>query len=223
MVMSISLATVFGGVIGYYLGSYQTQQFSEFTYTNYLPPDSIVSEQSTLLTQRNTTSVYQDTLAADFYRDAKSVYREQEQYRDRDIAGVTTSKQSLTVFRELLEICDCAEKLQGDGPFTVIAPTDTGFDKLDEEFLRTIFEGRDQDLAREIVEYHTIPGRYLLDDMTDEQVLTTVSNQTLVLRVENGLVFVNGNELQVADVITENGVMHTIDAVMIPPRVGDQI
>lgn len=222
LVFSISASALFGGLIGYLVGSYQARQFSEATYSYYLPPDAKLANQSPQLA-RNSTTVYEDPIAQQYYAQAKSVYREPDRYRDTDIAGVTTGKESLTSFRTLLEICQCSDELQEDGPYTVFAPTDTGFDKLSAEVRESLFDRDDATLATQIVRYHIVPGRYTIDEILPEQRLRTLNGADLVLRTQDGAVSVNGNEIRIADVINENGVMHTIDTVLLPPALNGEI
>lgn len=105
--------------------------------------------------------------------------------------------------------------LSGPGAFTLFAPTDAAFDNLPEGFLDELLAEPDGALT-DILLYHVVDGIALSGDLEDEQVITTLSGETVTVFIEGSTVFINEAEVTVADIPTINGVVHVIDAVLVP-------
>jgi uncharacterized surface protein with fasciclin (FAS1) repeats len=112
---------------------------------------------------------------------------------------------------------DLVETLQGDGPFTVFAPTDDAFAALPEGLLEKLLLEENRDVLVSILTYHVVAGTVLAADVTDGDV-ATVEGSTVELATTGG-VTVNGANVVLADVLASNGVIHVIDAVILPPDV----
>jgi uncharacterized surface protein with fasciclin (FAS1) repeats len=110
-----------------------------------------------------------------------------------------------------------AETLSGDGPFTVFAPTDEAFAALPEGLLEKLLLEENLDVLVSILTYHVVAGTVLAADVTDGDV-ATVEGSTITLATTGG-VTVNGANVVLADVLASNGVIHVIDAVILPPDV----
>ena len=108
------------------------------------------------------------------------------------------------------------ETLQGDGPFTVFAPTDEAFAALPEGTLDSLLE--DPEALAEILTYHVVSGEVLAADVVGLDAATTVQGDDISIEVVDGGVVLNGSSNVVAtDVKASNGVVHVIDAVILPP------
>lgn len=107
------------------------------------------------------------------------------------------------------------EVLRGDGPFTVFAPTDEAFAALPEGALEGLLA--DPEALTAVLTYHVVPGRVTSDQLSEGQQVTTVQGQTLTISLENGA-RVNDANIQAADIEADNGVIHVIDAVLLPPQ-----
>ncbi len=112
---------------------------------------------------------------------------------------------------------DLVETLSGEGPFTVFAPTDEAFAALPEGLLEKLLLEENRELLVKILTYHVVPGAVLAADVTDGDV-ATVEGQDVTLDTAAG-VTVNGATVVLADVLASNGVIHVIDAVILPPDV----
>ena len=112
---------------------------------------------------------------------------------------------------------DLAETLAGEGPFTVFAPTDEAFAALPEGLLEKLLLEENRDVLVKILTYHVVPGTVLAADVTHGDV-ATVEGQDVTLDTTAG-VTVNGANVVLADVLASNGVIHVIDAVILPPDV----
>lgn len=110
-----------------------------------------------------------------------------------------------------------AETLSGEGPFTVFAPTDEAFAALPEGLLEKLLLEENRDLLVKILTYHVVSGTVLAADVTNGDV-ATVEGQNVTLDTTAG-VTVNGANVVLADVLASNGVIHAIDAVILPPDV----
>lgn len=110
-----------------------------------------------------------------------------------------------------------ADTLAGEGPFTVFAPTDEAFAALPEGLLEKLLLEENLDLLVKILTYHVVSGTVLAADITDGDV-ATLEGQNVTLDTAGG-VTVNGANVVVADVLASNGVIHVIDAVILPPDV----
>lgn len=131
-----------------------------------------------------------------------------------DIASTTDGFGTLVT---AVGAADLVGTLNGDGPFTVFAPTDEAFAALPPGVLDALLLPENKDALVKILTYHVVPGTVLAADVTDGDV-ATVEGQTVTLSTADG-VTVNGARVVQADVIGSNGVIHAIDAVILPPDV----
>lgn len=112
---------------------------------------------------------------------------------------------------------DLVETLSGEGPFTVFAPTDEAFAALPAGVLDALLLPENKALLAQILTYHVVSGKVMAADVTDGDV-ATVEGSTVALSTANG-VTVNGANVISADVPASNGVIHAIDAVILPAGV----
>ena len=131
-----------------------------------------------------------------------------------DVAIATDGFETLVA---AIVAADLAETLAGEGPFTVFAPTDEAFAALPEGLLEKLLLEENRDVLVKILTYHVVPGTVLAADVTDGDV-ATVEGQNVTLDTTAG-VTVNGANVVLADVLASNGVIHVIDAVILPPDV----
>jgi uncharacterized surface protein with fasciclin (FAS1) repeats len=108
---------------------------------------------------------------------------------------------------------DLADTLSGEGPFTVFAPTDDAFAALPEGTIEALLA--DIPTLTGILTYHVVPGAVMSTDLTDGMMAETVNGQSVTIGVDGG-VTVNGANVIIADIEASNGVIHVIDAVILP-------
>ncbi|MEL6719202.1 MAG: BACON domain-containing carbohydrate-binding protein, partial [Bacteroidota bacterium] len=111
---------------------------------------------------------------------------------------------------------DLAGTLSGDGPFTVFAPTDDAFAALPEGTLDALLADPSGDLTS-ILLYHVLSGKVLSTDLSDGLTATTLLGEDITVTINDDGVFINGAQVTMADIETDNGVVHVIDAVLLPP------
>ena len=108
-----------------------------------------------------------------------------------------------------------AETLASDGPFTVFAPTDEAFAALPEGTVEALLE--DPEALADILLYHVVPGEVLAADVVSLSSATTVQGSDIAISVDGDSVKVNEANVVATDVDASNGVIHIIDAVILPP------
>jgi uncharacterized surface protein with fasciclin (FAS1) repeats len=134
-----------------------------------------------------------------------------------DLAAVAVENGNFTVLAELLTEAGLVETLQGPGPFTVFAPTDAAFAKVDPATLEAL--KADPEQLKAVLTYHVVPGEVLAADVQPGPV-ETVEGSDLTITVEGGTVKVNDATVTATDVMASNGVIHVIDTVLLPPAAG---
>lgn len=112
---------------------------------------------------------------------------------------------------------ELVDTLNSEGPFTVFAPTDEAFAALPAGVLDALLLPENKATLAKILTYHVVAGMVMAADVTDSDV-ATVEGQTIKLATMGG-VTVNGAKVVTADVDASNGVIHAIDAVILPPDV----
>jgi uncharacterized surface protein with fasciclin (FAS1) repeats len=144
---------------------------------------------------------------------------------DASGGGATTSTESLLDvaeadgrFTTLLTAIDAAglrETLEEAGPYTIFAPTDEAFAALPAETLEALLADPAQ--LRDILLYHVVDGSVLAADLSSQTEVTTLQGSTITVGGDSMEVLLNGNaEVITADLETSNGVIHVIDAVLLP-------
>ena len=133
------------------------------------------------------------------------------------IVDVAAGTEGFGTLVAAVEAAGLAETLSGEGPFTVFAPTDEAFAALPEGVFDALLLPENQDTLVKILTYHVVPGQVMAADVTDGEV-ATVEGQNVTLSTADG-VTVNGAKVIQADVVADNGVIHVIDAVILPADV----
>jgi uncharacterized surface protein with fasciclin (FAS1) repeats len=107
------------------------------------------------------------------------------------------------------------ETLQGEGPFTVFAPTNAAFEKLPEGTLEDLLKPENKDKLVAILTYHVVAGNVMAADVVKLTKATTVQGSDIMIDTSDG-VKVNDATVTQTDLKTKNGVIHVIDTVIIP-------
>ncbi|MGB5461747.1 MAG: fasciclin domain-containing protein [Aureibaculum sp.] len=126
------------------------------------------------------------------------------------IVEIATSDDDFSTLVGALQAADLVTTLEGDGPFTVFAPTNDAFAALD-----AIPEGDD---LKEVLLYHVVSGKYTGAELLEKQTVTTVQGEEVTIEWMDGKVVLNGTvTVVIADIMASNGIVHVIDGVLIPP------
>ncbi|MEZ4710411.1 MAG: fasciclin domain-containing protein [Caldilineaceae bacterium] len=132
-----------------------------------------------------------------------------------NIVAVAEADGNFTILLAALSATGLDETLMGEGPFTVFAPTDAAFAALPEGTLDALLA--DPDALTNVLLYHVAPGAVMSSDLTDGQSVGTVQGSPVTIGVSGGAYTVNDANIVAADVAASNGVIHAIDAVLLPP------
>jgi uncharacterized surface protein with fasciclin (FAS1) repeats len=107
------------------------------------------------------------------------------------------------------------ETLQGPGPFTVFAPTDEAFTKLPAGTVETLLEPENKAKLVDVLTYHVVAGKVMAADVVNLTEAPTVQGGKIRVDAKDG-VKVDGANVVKADIVCDNGVIHVIDAVILP-------
>jgi uncharacterized surface protein with fasciclin (FAS1) repeats len=125
------------------------------------------------------------------------------------------SKQFKTLVAAV-KAAELVDTLSSEGPFTLFAPNDKAFAKLDKKVLKKLLKPINKAALQRVLKYHVLSGTVMAKDIKPGKV-KTVEGSTVRLRVMDSKVTVNGATVLKADISASNGVVHTIDTVLIPP------
>ena len=131
-----------------------------------------------------------------------------------DIVDTAAGTGSFTTLLAAAEAAGLVDALKGDGPLTVFAPTDDAFAALPAGTVEALLA--DPEALAAILLYHVVPGKVMAADVTDGLVAETLNGATVRFSTMGG-VMINGANVIAADVEASNGVIHVIDAVILPP------
>ncbi len=132
-----------------------------------------------------------------------------------DIVDTATAAGSFNTLLAAATAAGLVDTLKSEGPFTVFAPTDEAFAALPEGTVDTLLMEENKDQLTAILLYHVVPGKVMSGDLTNGMMAETAQGGELTIMTEGG-VTVNGANVVTADVEASNGVIHVIDAVIIP-------
>jgi len=135
----------------------------------------------------------------------------------KNILQVAEAAGSFKTFIKALEAAGLQQALENEGPSTVFAPTDAAFAKLPKGQLAGLLKKENRGKLRKVLTYHILPGRILYKDlMTLGSNSGTVRSSVLTFTQSGKKIKVNGASIVKADMVASNGVVHSIDRVLIP-------
>jgi uncharacterized surface protein with fasciclin (FAS1) repeats len=105
--------------------------------------------------------------------------------------------------------------LSGKGPFTVFAPTDFAFGKLDKGVMDNLLKPENKTKLSDLLNHHVVAGKIYFRDLKDGEKLKTVNGKELLVHVKDGNATVDGAKIESHDVQATNGVIHSVETVMI--------
>ncbi len=117
-----------------------------------------------------------------------------------------------------LNAAGLVDTLKGEGPFTVFAPTEEAFKALPEGTLASLLKPENKQKLTDILLYHVVSGSVLAADVVKLEKADTVLGKPVTIKVQDGKVFVNDAQVVVTDIKTTNGIIHVINAVLLPPQ-----
>lgn len=133
-----------------------------------------------------------------------------------DIVATAVEAGSFNTLAAALQAAGLVEALQGEGPFTVFAPTDEAFAALPAGTVESLLKPENKDKLAAVLKYHVVPGRVFSDAAAKGATVDTLQGQSITTRSADGKVFINDAQVITADVDASNGVIHVIDKVIMP-------
>lgn len=134
-----------------------------------------------------------------------------------DIVETAINAGSFTTLVAAVQAAGLAETLQGEGPFTVFAPTDEAFAALGEDTINTLLQPENRDQLVSILTYHVVPGEYFAGDLAGQSLsVASVQGDTIDIDATGDAVLIDGATVVSADVDASNGVIHVINQVIMP-------
>jgi len=138
----------------------------------------------------------------------------------KDIVDTAIAAGQFKTLATALTAADLIPVLKGKGPFTVFAPTDEAFAKLPAGTLEALLKDKSKLVA--VLTYHVVPGAVRAADVVKLDSAKTVQGQKVAITVKDGKVMVNQANVVKTDIEASNGVIHVIDAVILPPTTSSQ-
>jgi uncharacterized surface protein with fasciclin (FAS1) repeats len=133
-----------------------------------------------------------------------------------DIVDTAVSAGQFNTLVAAVKAAGLVDTLKGEGPFTVFAPTDEAFAKLPAGTVEGLLKPENKEQLVAILTYHVVPGKIMSGDVAGKKTMAkTVQGGDITVDATNG-VMVNGAKVVKADIATDNGVIHVIDAVILP-------
>lgn len=145
-----------------------------------------------------------------------------------DIIDIASNNEDFSTLVLAIKTANLVSTLQGDGPFTVFAPTNSAFAKIDSKTIQTLLSPEGKDQLTKILTYHVISGEFKAKDVITainasggSFTIETVSGDKLVATLSNGTVILTDENKRTAavtktDIDATNGVIHVIDTVVLP-------
>jgi len=133
-----------------------------------------------------------------------------------DIVDTAIAAGNFKTLVAALKAADLVDTLKGPGPFTVFAPTDDAFAKLPAGTVETLLKPENKAKLRSILTYHVVAGKVMSQDVVKLDSAKTVEGQSIAIKLGDGGVMINGAHVIKADIEADNGVIHVIDAVLLP-------
>ena len=138
---------------------------------------------------------------------------------DKDIIETVTGPgmSDVSTLVAAVQAADLVDTLKSAGPFTVFAPVNSGFAALPAGTLDTLLKPENKEQLKGILLYHVHVGAAVKAADVKTMKLSTANGAELDIKVEGGVVTVNGAKVIKTDVVAKNGIIHLIDAVVLPP------
>jgi len=141
-----------------------------------------------------------------------------EKAAEKDLVETAVEAGQFKTLVTAVKAAELVETLKGRGPFTVFAPTDDAFAKIPKEKLEALL--KDKKALTAVLTYHVVPGKVMAADVVKLDSAKTAQGKSLKIVTNDGKVTINGVNVVKTDIVCKNGVIHVIDAVLLPPEDG---
>ena len=135
----------------------------------------------------------------------------------KDVVKIAAGSKDHTTLVAAIKQADLVNSLSNAGPFTVFAPTNAAFDKVPKETLDNLMKDENKAQLQDILQYHVYVGTLKTEMMEDGQTLNQVNGGNITVTKKDGKVMINNTATVIASIPASNGIIHVIDAVLLPP------
>jgi len=132
-----------------------------------------------------------------------------------DLVETANNAGNLRLFLQALEATGLRDTLKDTGPFTILAPVDDAFLKIPQTKLHDLFKTENRESLKSLLRNHIIPGKLLSGEMKEHDEISSMNAEDLIIESHAGL-WVNEAQVITPDLKASNGVIHGIDAVIMP-------
>ena len=141
----------------------------------------------------------------------------QDDVSQKDVVKIAIGSKDHTTLVAALKQAEYVDDLSNAGPFTVFAPTNDAFNKLPTGTVDGLMKDDKKADLQNILQYHVAVAVYKTENMKDGQIIGQANGDNITLSVKDGKVMVNGTANIIASIPATNGIIHVIDAVLLPP------
>lgn len=135
----------------------------------------------------------------------------------KDVVKVAVSSKDHTTLVAALKQADLVTSLSNAGPFTVFAPTNDAFNKVDKATLESLMKDENKEALQNILQYHVTVSAIKTENLHDGQTLGMVNGDNIQVTVKDGKIMLNNSATIIASIPASNGMIHVIDGVLLPP------
>lgn len=136
----------------------------------------------------------------------------------KDIVKIAAGSAAHTTLVAAVKAAELVDVLSNAGPFTVFAPTNEAFDKLPKGTVEDLLKPENKDKLADILQYHVLIGGYPEERFADGATIGTASGGSVKIAVKDGKVVINDSATIIGTVAASNGLVHIVDAVVLPPE-----
>ena len=133
-----------------------------------------------------------------------------------DIVANAMNSEDHTTLVAAVKAAELVETLQGPGPFTVFAPTNSAFAALPDGTVDTLLMPENKADLQGVLTYHVLAGEYFARDLEDGLTMETVQGQSVTFTYKDAKWYINDAEISIVDAKSSNGVTHVIEGVILP-------
>ena len=131
-----------------------------------------------------------------------------------NITQLVNEEKNMTTLKKSVHASGLDQVLSGKGPYTVFAPTDMAFAKLDKSVLENLLKPENKTKLTDLLNHHVVEGKINFKDLKDGEKLKTVNGKQLVVHIKDGHTTIDGAIIQSHDVLATNGIIHSLETVM---------
>ena len=131
-----------------------------------------------------------------------------------NITQIVNVEKNMTTLKKSVLATGLDQVLSGKGPFTVFAPTDIAFGKLDKNTLDNLLKPENKTKLTDLLNHHVVAGKLNFKDLKDGEKLKTVNGKELLVHVKDGHTTIAGAKILDHDVQATNGIIHSLETVM---------